>query len=91
MSEKGPGTKPDVKEVEELVGFDISADYRDELWKEHEAAEVEKREIVLNAVKELSAENPDKKPDVKDVEKVVGFDISAEYRDEIWKEHKAAQ
>ena len=39
---------------------------------------------ILVAITELVAENPDKKPNVKDVEELVGFDVSADQRDEVY-------
>jgi len=41
LVEKEPGKKPNVKLIEEIVGFDISADDRDAAYAEFEAAEKE--------------------------------------------------
>lgn len=39
---------------------------------------------ILDALGELSKDAPDKKPNVKDVEGLIGFDISGDQRDVLW-------
>jgi len=46
---------------------------------------------ILAAIEQLGEDAPNKKPNVKDVEELIGYDITAEQRNAAWKKHKSAQ
>lgn len=83
---------PEVDAIEELLGFDITADERNEamdiIKKEEEVSipEGEERKAkILEAAREVMEKEEttqDGLPEVKAIEDILGFDISADERDE---------